>query len=93
LIKTIPGTGRVVRQTGEEPDEPSGPHYRRISDDLRSKIESGELAPGDALPSEAGVVEQYGVSRGTARQALADLEGAGLVEPIPGKGRFVRRRP
>jgi DNA-binding GntR family transcriptional regulator len=55
-------------------------------------IESGKLGPGDALPSESALAERYGVARGTARQALAELEGSGLVESVQGKGRFVRRR-
>ena len=98
LIETLPGRGRIVR----DPDHTERPHasakhttaqYRRIADELRARIEHGDLAPGDPLPSEAAIVASYGVSRGTARQALADLEGAGLVEPVHGKGRFVRRRP
>jgi DNA-binding GntR family transcriptional regulator len=68
------------------------PRYQRIARALRTKIEAGELAPGDALPSDADVVNQYGVSRNTARQAFAELEGRGLIETVHGKGRFVRRR-
>jgi DNA-binding GntR family transcriptional regulator len=63
--------------------------YRRIASDLKDRITNGELAPGDALPSEAALVREYGVSRGTARQALSDLEGTGLVVAVHGKGRFV----
>lgn len=95
LIQTLPGMGRVILQAdqGGAAETPALPQYRRISDALRAQIEAGDLSPGDALPSEAGIVAQYGVSRGTARQALVDLEGAGLVESVHGKGRFVRRRP
>jgi DNA-binding GntR family transcriptional regulator len=92
LIRTLPGMGRVVAEAGEA-EAPSMPQYRHIASELRGQIEAGDLAPGDSLPSEAGIVARYGVSRGTARQALADLEGAGLVESVHGKGRFVRRRP
>jgi DNA-binding GntR family transcriptional regulator len=60
--------------------------------ELHSMIESGELGPGDALPSESALAERYGVARGTARHALAELEGAGLVESVHGKGRYVRSR-
>ncbi|GAA4620451.1 hypothetical protein GCM10023196_004490 [Actinoallomurus vinaceus] len=88
LVETLPGKGRVVR--GEAPTQYA---YRRIAADLRDRIERGELATGDPLPSEAVIVETYGVARGTARQALAELEAAGLVETQHGKGRFVRRRP
>jgi DNA-binding GntR family transcriptional regulator len=67
------------------------PQYRRISAEFRAAIESGELAPGTALPSEAAISARYGVARGTARQALADLSGSGLVEAVHGKGWFVCR--
>jgi len=91
LIETVPGRGRVVRS----PNEPGSaaehalPRYGRIAADLRAAIERGELAPGDVLPSEAALMKRHGVSRGTVRQALADLETAGLIESRPGKGRFV----
>lgn len=94
LIETLPGVGRVVCDPGSPDDtgERNLPQYRRIANALRTQIESGPRAPGDALPSEATLVAEYGVSRGTARQALADLEGAGLIESRHGKGRYVRRR-
>lgn len=92
LIESLPGRGRVVRPADEQgagPARPKPPQYRQIAADLRSAIESGELAAGAALPSEATLTARYGVSRGTARQALADLCGAGLVESVQGKGWFV----
>ncbi|SIO87036.1 Transcriptional regulator of succinyl CoA synthetase operon [Nocardiopsis sp. JB363] len=95
LIKAIPGTGRVVCTAEERESVPgNGPppsQYRRIAAELRERIASGDLAPGDALPSEAALVHQYDVSRGTARQALSELEGIGLVIAVHGKGRFVKR--
>ena len=92
LIAVLPGRGRVVA----EPNGPRGgaqsaePSYRLIAADLRAKIESGELVPGDALPSEAELTERYGVSRGTTRQAFLELQAAGLIDAVQGKGRFVR---
>jgi DNA-binding GntR family transcriptional regulator len=88
LIETMPGRGRVVSSPGEHAE--TVPRYQKIAVDLRRLVESGELGPGDALPSEAALSEQYGVSRGTARHALAELEGAGLVDAVHGKGRYVR---
>jgi DNA-binding GntR family transcriptional regulator len=61
----------------------------RIAAELRRDIAAGELAPGDALPSEAPLTRQYGVSRGTARQALSFLVSLRLVYAVHGKGRFV----
>lgn len=95
LIKALPGTGRVVCTVEEREsvpgDEPPLSQYRRIAAELRERIASGDLAPGDALPSEAALVRQYDVSRGTARQALSELEGTGLVIAVHGKGRFMKR--
>lgn len=85
LIVTLPGRGRV---TGE-PAGSTAAGYRRIAEDLRRQITSGELAPGQRVPSEAELMRRYGVSRGTARQGLALLEAAGLMTAVHGKGRFV----
>lgn len=67
-----------------------GPVYERIAAALRERIDRGELQPGAILPSEAEIRAEFGVSRGTVRQALAVLEHAGLVDVVPAKGRFVR---
>lgn len=88
LVVTVPGRGRRIAQPGES--AAPAPVFRRISADLRAAIERGDLGRGDVLPSEAALTQQYGVSRWTARQALAELESAGLIETRHGKGRFVR---
>jgi DNA-binding GntR family transcriptional regulator len=85
LIVTLPGRGRVAG----EPAGTTAAGYRRIAEDLRQQITSGELAPGQRVPSEAELMRRYGVSRGTARQGLALLEAAGLLRAVHGKGRFV----
>ena len=92
LIVAQPGRGRVVPLAASDALVTATPHYRSMATALRTMIESGELGPGDALPSESALAQQYGVSRGTARHALAELEGSGLVESVHGKGRFVRGR-
>ncbi|MGH3802799.1 MAG: GntR family transcriptional regulator [Pseudonocardiaceae bacterium] len=85
LIMTLPGRGRVA----SDPTGTAAAGYRRIADDLRQQITSGELATGQRVPSEAELMRRYGVSRGTARQGLALLEATGLVTAVHGKGRFV----
>jgi GntR family transcriptional regulator len=66
------------------------PPSRVIADDLRNKIESGDLAPGDKLPSERELADQYGTARNTAREAVRLLTEAGLVTAEHGRGSFVR---
>lgn len=63
--------------------------YRQIADQLRELITRGELRPGDMVPSELALAEQYSVSRGTARAALALLVNDCLAEVVPGQGRRV----
>lgn len=78
------------------PNEPEAelpePLYRRIADDLREKIVSGELRPGARLPTQAELEAVHGISTNTARLAIAVLVNEGLVESLQGRGTFVRRQ-
>ncbi|MFJ5120028.1 GntR family transcriptional regulator [Kitasatospora sp. NPDC088548] len=67
--------------------------YLQIADDLAAQIKSGGLAPGAAVPSEAGLMQRYGVASGTVRKAVAELRTAQLIETHHGRGSFVRSRP
>ncbi|HVW17551.1 MAG TPA: GntR family transcriptional regulator [Solirubrobacteraceae bacterium] len=73
------------------PARRSGPLHARVASDLRGKIAGGRLAPGSSLPSEAQLCAEYGVSRGTVRQAIAALRAEGLVGGGRGKPPVVRR--
>ncbi len=68
-------------------DEEKLPAYYKLEKILREKILSME--PGEKLPSERELIDEYGVSRTTVRKALDDLEREGLIKRIPGKGTFV----
>ena len=63
--------------------------YRQIAEDLRGKIESGEIAQGAQLPTEIELMEQYDASRNTVRDAIKLLTARDLVETRPGQGTFV----
>lgn len=63
--------------------------YRQIAEDLRLKIESGELGPGTQLPTEFELREHYDASRTTVRDAVRLLITRGLVLTLPGRGTFV----
>lgn len=65
--------------------------YEAIADQLRSQIESGELAPGDKVPGENGLMATLGVSRDTASKALQILRNLGLTETRQGAPTRVRR--
>jgi GntR family transcriptional regulator len=63
--------------------------YRKIAEDLRAQIESGQLAQGGQLPTELELRETYEASRNTVRDAVKWLMNLGLVETRPGQGTFV----
>jgi hypothetical protein len=70
----------------------TGPHapYMLIVHVLVDKIKSGELKPGDRMPSVTELVETYNVSHSTARRALAKLKEMGMTDTVPGYATFVR---
>lgn len=69
------------------------PVFKQIADDLRKRITSGELGPGDRLPSESALIGEWGVARMTVRAALGELAKEGLTKSEHGRGVFVRPRP
>ncbi|GAA3022548.1 GntR family transcriptional regulator [Actinokineospora globicatena] len=64
--------------------------YRAIADALRQRIDSGELQPGDRIPSENELMAAHGVEQPTARRALDVLKNEGLIVARRGAGTFVR---
>lgn len=67
--------------------------YRRIAADFRQAITAGELRPGAQMPTEAELMQRYGVSRNTVRLALAALTNEGLVTSSGGRrGTYVSDR-
>jgi GntR family transcriptional regulator len=70
----------------------STPLYQQLAAKLRKQIVSGVFKPGDRLPSEDALCEEYGVSRITVRAALDQLVDAGMLWRKRGKGTFVSSR-
>ncbi|GMA63862.1 trehalose operon repressor [Alicyclobacillus fastidiosus] len=60
-----------------------------IYDALAANIQNGTYKPNSKLPSEYDLIEQYGVSRGTIRQALEMLSQDGYIQRLKGKGSIV----
>jgi len=69
------------------------PAYKQLADLLRARIVSGELAPGQPLPSETTLMQEHGVSRNTVRGAIQLLRAEGHVITEHGRGTRVRERP
>ncbi len=65
----------------------------RVVAGLKAAILDGSLPPGAKLPSEAELIEEYGVSRTVVREAVTRLRAEGLVETFQGRGSFVLAVP
>jgi DNA-binding FadR family transcriptional regulator len=64
-----------------------------VVEDIDARIRQALLKPGDKLPTESAIMEQYGVSRTVVREAISHLQAAGLVETRHGIGTFVLEPP
>ncbi|WP_353808107.1 GntR family transcriptional regulator [Agromyces sp. SYSU T00194] len=69
----------------------AAPMYDQLRRLIIDGIAERSLRPGDLLPGELRLCEQYGISRTVVRQALAQLEHEGVIERVKGKGTFVAR--
>ncbi len=67
----------------------SSPVYLQLREVIREKIESGEYAPGTAIPSENELARLYAINRMTVRSAVDNLVHEGLLKRIQGKGIYV----
>lgn len=65
------------------------PPYRRVAADIRRRIDTGELTPGDLVPSARQITRDWGVAIATATKALAVLRREGLTTVRPGVGTVV----
>lgn len=81
------GTHKVVRVISPQS---GGALYAQLAARLRAEIVSGRLRPGQRLPSEVTLQQEYGVARETVRRAVAVLRGEGLVVVRRGHGVVVR---
>jgi GntR family transcriptional repressor for pyruvate dehydrogenase complex len=63
--------------------------YEQIVQQVEESIHKGTLKPGDQLPPERELAQQFGVSRTAVREAVKALREKGLVEAYPGRGTFI----
>jgi len=65
------------------------PIYYQLKEMIKEKIETGEYKPGDRLPTELELCQQYSISRTPVRQALSELHYQGVLFRKPGLGTFI----
>lgn len=66
--------------------------HRQIAAWLLGRIESGELAIGQPVPSEKELMDLFGVARTTVRRAIAYLRDQAAIRTVPGRGSYVAKR-
>lgn len=71
------------------PQRTMKPAYTQVKDFIQQHIASGEWRPGDPVPSEAALMQQFGISRMTVNRALRELTQEGMVVRVQGSGTFV----
>lgn len=81
---------KVLTETASINREAFEPAYAQLAGILRQSMASGLLRPGDQLPSEAQLVERYGISPMTVRRAINILVDQGVVVAEQGRGTFVK---
>src|SRR6478672_9837946 len=64
--------------------------HRKLFEELGGAIDKGDFVPGQRLPTEAELMQQYGVSRTTVTRTLRDLEHRGVIWRRRGSGTFVK---
>lgn len=73
-----------------KPSQLAGHPYQAVAADIAAKIESGELKPGEKLPSVRVLAKQRELSPMTAQKALTQLAEDGYAEVVAGLGYFVK---
>jgi GntR family transcriptional regulator len=76
----------IIRNTTNQPI------YEQIADQIKAQILSGQLAPGELLPSIRGLAKDLKISVITTKRAYDELESQGLVTTVAGKGCFVAEK-
>jgi GntR family transcriptional regulator len=81
-----------IEPTQNSRDDRFTPVYVRIQDRLRTALTTGELRPGDKLPTEAELSAEFRTTRSTVRHALDRLVFEGLIVRQVGRGSFVTEK-
>ncbi|WP_114964264.1 GntR family transcriptional regulator [Alkalilacustris brevis] len=80
------GAGLAVVQPAAPTRQPL---YRQVKQHLVRRVLAGNWKPGELLPSEIKLAEEYGLSQGTVRKAIEEMAQEGLVARQAGRGTFV----
>jgi len=69
----------------------TAPLYQRVADRIANRIYDGHWKPGEPIPNEFALADEFSVSQGTIRKAMSVVEETGLIDRQQGRGTFVRK--
>ena len=84
----VPQGSEAAKGGTGDTSQPS-PRYAAIKQSISDAVRDGRLKPGDRVPSEAELVDQFRVSRMTANRALRELQASGVIVRRAGIGSFI----
>jgi GntR family histidine utilization transcriptional repressor len=87
--KSANGLSPLHNRSSDSGEGPASPLYAAIKQSICDAVRDGHLKPGDRVPSESELVEQFDVSRMTANRALRELQAAGVLVRRAGSGSFI----
>src|SRR5258708_1001978 len=68
------------------------PIYLQLVEQIKAAAASGALRPGETLPSIRPLAEELRVNRNTVAKAYSELESLGVIETLPGRGWFLKKK-
>ncbi|MEW6263342.1 MAG: GntR family transcriptional regulator [Thermodesulfobacteriota bacterium] len=77
------------KAAGRDDSGKAVPRYFLVQRGVLNRIEKGEYAPGDMIPTEKDLASAFGVSIGTVKTAMLNLVNGGLLFRVQGRGTFV----
>jgi DNA-binding GntR family transcriptional regulator len=89
LLIAVPAKGRVVAGANDEAEISPRRRARQVIAELKRELSSGQYRPGDRFLSTSELEDKFGIGRHAARLVLGELESAGLLTAVHGRGHFV----
>lgn len=89
IVYHVPGRGTFVGPEDVPRVSRTVKPYEQIAAEIAERIRAGELRPDYPIPSEATLMQQYDVAKGTVRRAVALLREQGWVFTVPKRGSYV----
>ena len=69
----------------------TAPLYQRVAERIANRIYDGHWRPGEPIPNEFALADEFSVSQGTIRKAMSVVEETGLIDRQQGRGTFVKK--